>query len=123
MTLPTNSHQKGIAFEEIAYSFLKDNGLELVERNYRSPRGEIDLIMNDNDLLVFIEVRARRNNHLMNVLETIGERKRSSIIYTSQHYLQHCKLTYKKICRFDIVLLTGIIESTNIEWIRNAFEA
>ena len=123
MTLPINSHQKGIAFEEIAYSFLKDNGLELVERNYRSPRGEIDLIMKDNDVLAFIEVRARSNNNMMNALETIGERKCSSIVYTSKHYLQRCKLTYKQICRFDIILLTGTIESTEIEWIKNAFDA
>ncbi len=123
MTFKPDSHQQGILAEEKAFSFLKEKGLKLLDRNYRTHLGEIDIIMQDKETIVFVEVRARTKNNTMDVLETIDHRKRSHIIQTSQHYLQKYKTTNKSICRFDVVLLTGPPESAKIEWIKNAFEA
>ncbi len=123
MILKSEPHRQGMLAEEKAFSFLKEMGLQALDRNYRTLRGEIDIIMQDKEIVVFVEVRARTNNNIMDVLETIDHRKRSRIIQASQHYLQKYKTTNKSICRFDVVLFTGPPESAKIEWIKNAFEA
>ncbi|MBF8268721.1 MAG: UPF0102 protein Nwat [Gammaproteobacteria bacterium] len=121
--MPVNTHLKGKLAEDIAYQYLKQQGLKLLVKNYRSHTGEIDLIMRDGEITVFIEVRSRRYNSYMHAVETIDSGKRTHIIVTSQEYLQHHRRSNKDICRFDVVLLTGAPESARIEWIKNAFEA
>ncbi|MCH7695320.1 MAG: YraN family protein [Proteobacteria bacterium] len=118
-----NSHQRGRLAEEKAFSFLKKNGLKPLERNYTTTRGEIDIIMQDGETIVFIEVRARTQNNIVDALETIDRRKCSNIIYASEHYLQKHKKTNRSICRFDIIILAGPLKIAKIEWIKNAFEA
>ena len=121
--MKSNSHQQGKLAEEKAFTYLKEQGLKPLARNYRSPQGEIDLIMQDREITVFIEVRARTDNHTMNILETINPQKCRHIIQTCKHYLQKHKRTYKDICRFDVFLIMGPLETAKIEWIKNAFEA
>ena len=79
--------------------------------------------MHDADIIVFIEVRSRKNNRTMNVIESINSQKRERIIQTSQQYLQNSKDFRNSICRFDIVLVKGQLDKAEIEWIKNAFEA
>ena len=57
------SISRGQWAENLAHIFLCEQGLQAVERNFRSKRGEIDLVMLDHDILVFVEVRYRKNNH------------------------------------------------------------
>ena len=117
VSLKQTTYRKGRTAEDIAYKYLIRQGFKLLARNYRSRRGEIDLIMRDEDIIVFIEVRSRKDNRTMNV------QKRARIIQTSQQYLQSDKNLRDSICRFDIVLVKGQLESAEIEWIKNAFEA
>jgi len=117
------SYQRGRYAEEKARIYLEQKGLKTVTQNYRTKRGEIDLIMQDRDITVFVEVRARQENSILDPVETIDPGKCSRIIQSSQHYLQKCKGTYSTICRFDVVLLDGPPETARIEWIKNAFEA
>lgn len=119
----TNSYVCGRIAEEKALSYLVGQGLKLLEQNYKTPQGEIDIIMRDQGVTVFVEVRARTNNNTMHPLETIDLRKRSRIIRASQAYLQKNKRTHRDICRFDVIVLIGAIESPEIEWIKNAFDA
>lgn len=123
LNLQQTAYTKGKTAENIAYEFLTRQGLTLLARNYRSRRGEIDLIMHDADIIVFIEVRSRKNNRTMNVIESINSQKRERIIQTSQQYLQNSKDFRNSICRFDIVLVKGQLDKAEIEWIKNAFEA
>ncbi|MFQ5659109.1 MAG: YraN family protein [Gammaproteobacteria bacterium] len=123
MTTRFKSQLRGHLAEEKALSYLSSKGLKLLERNYRTRRGEIDIIMQDKDTTVFIEVRARTHNDIVEALETIDRRKCTRIIHASRHYLQKYQRTNKDICRFDVVILTGPLESAKIEWIKNAFEA
>lgn len=123
LNIQSTTYKKGKIAEELAYRFLDRQGLKLLTRNYRSRRGEIDLIMQDGDVIVFIEVRSRKNNRTMNVIESISSEKCSRIISTSQQYLQNRRQIDQFSCRFDIVLITGRPESAEIEWIKNAFEA
>lgn len=115
--------QRGRAAEEQALHFLQQYGLKPLEKNYRTPRGEVDLIMLDNETIVFIEVRARSSDTYMKPLESIDKRKLENIIYASNHYLQKSKTGNDSSCRFDVVLLTNINSQPKIEWIKNAFEA
>lgn len=122
------TREQGEYTESLACQFLENKGFKLVERNFNCRFGEIDLIMQDNDSLVFIEVRYRRNNNYGSGAETITANKQSKLIKTASAYLQrHAKLN-RYPARFDVISITGPIETTNIEninvdWIENAFGA
>lgn len=121
--MKSNTGTRGRRAEEIARKYLVQKGLTLLRKNYRTAGGEIDLIMRDGEVITFIEVRSRKTDNFMNVLETIDSEKCNHIIRTSQQYLQENNSVNKYNCRYDIVLLTGPLESAEIEWIKNAFEA
>ncbi len=119
---PTTT-DKGRAAEDKALTYLVKHGLTPVTRNYRSTRGEIDLIMQDGDITVFVEVRARSKNNILHAIETIDQRKKNRIILTSQHYLQHAEKFKSRYYRYDVIALSGSMDRENIEWIKNAFDA
>jgi putative endonuclease len=110
----------GIIAEKIALTFLTNKGLSELKTNYRSKYGEIDLIMNDIDTVVFIEVRYRSNTKFIDPIETIDKNKVQRIITTSQIYLQEFP-EHDKLYRFDIITLTGNINLPQINWVKNAF--
>lgn len=102
--------------EDVACSFLIKNGLVLVTRNYRCRFGEIDLIMQDADMLVFVEVRYRKNNSFGDGAESVNQLKQRKLIFTANQYLlQH---PHNGPMRFDVVALSA--EHTP-QWINNAF--
>jgi putative endonuclease len=102
---------------------LQAQGLRLLERNYRTRRGEIDLIMRDGDVIVFVEVRSRARDAFLHPATSVDARKRARLILAGQHYLQRAGLLDAAACRFDVVAVTGAIGDGKIEWIKNAFEA
>lgn len=113
---------KGFAYEKLALKHLKKNGLKLVEENYASKTGEIDLIMKDQQTLVFIEVRYRRSNKFGSALESITPAKQSKITRTANCYLAERNL-WHLISRFDVVTISNN-DKTNPEdliWIKSAF--
>lgn len=111
--------QKGSLAEQRACDYLQAAGLRLVARNFRCPLGEIDLIMEDRDILVFVEVRSRRRTRYGHPLETVGWRKQRRISLTACWYLQG--RDRGQTCRFDVVSLHG--PEQRIQWIKNAFRA
>lgn len=114
---------KGKLAEDCALKFLEKQGLSLIRRNYSCPAGEIDLIMRDKDKTAFIEVRSRLNENFINAVETIDLRKQKRIIKTSLHYLQNTEKYPSKYYRYDVVTIDGALTNSNIEWIKNAFDA
>lgn len=108
----------GVQAEQIAARFLQQHGLALVETNYRSRFGEIDLILRDGETLVFAEVRQRSRSDFGGAAGSIDARKQQRLIITAQHYLG--SLPRIPPCRFDALLLDA---AGNIEWVKNAFEA
>ena len=109
--------------------YLRKQGLVLVTRNFHSARGEIDLIMLDHQLLVFIEVRYRGAGSFTNPAESITRRKRDRIIATARYFL-HCHREHaRRRCRFDVVSVTrrnyapSPTQVVQFEWIRDAFDA
>jgi putative endonuclease len=104
--------------EQRAEQFLLWQDLVLLERNFRCPFGEIDLIMRDRGAIVFVEVRMRRNNLFGGAASSVTPVKQGKLLRTARYYL--AKLARTPACRFDVVLLTGN-EGDDIEWIKNAF--
>lgn len=102
--------------ERLAENFLRDRALSLVARNHRCRYGEIDLIMRQAEILVFVEVRYRRSDRFGTAAETIGIRKQRRLIAAASHYLQ--RHPTRMPCRFDVV---AIGPNDQIEWIQNAF--
>ena len=107
--------------ERAACRHLEQHGLQLLARNYRSPFGEIDLVMREGTELVFVEVRRRRSARFGTPAETVGADKQYRLRATAEHYLQHQPRGSQNPCRFDIVAITGEGHESRIEWLRNAF--
>ena len=112
-------NNRGKHAEARAARYLESAGLHIVERNYRSRYGEIDLIARDGATLVFVEVRARSSNAFGGAAASITAAKRQKLTRTALHYLATAGRTPR--CRFDAVLLAG--DSGPVEWIRDAFSA
>lgn len=115
------SIKKGNVAEQQAVLFLQQQGLKLVQQNFRCRSGEIDIIAFDQDTLVFVEVRLRQNKGYTSAAESITKTKQQRILHTAQYFLythpqyQNCNL------RFDGVLFTHLNQSP--EWIQSAFDA
>lgn len=118
-----STRQRGDNVELFAENHLKKQGLTLVEKNFNSRFGEIDLIMLDNSTLVFVEVRFRANTSYGSGAETVNFRKQQKIIKTAQLYLQANKKMQQRDCRFDVVSVTLAAQEPLIEWHQNAFQA
>jgi putative endonuclease len=108
--------------EQIAADYLKQQGLKLLETNYRCRFGEIDLIMRDNKTLVFVEVRLRSNAMFGGAVYSINSSKQKKLIITAEHFLQQHTTLAKQACRFDAILMDKT-SATDLQWIQNAFDA
>lgn len=116
MSSPEN---KGRAAEQRAADFLQRQKLTLLERNYRCRFGEIDLIMREDDTVVFVEVRMRSSDQFGGAAASITTAKQLRLIRTARHYLAERHDNFP--CRFDAILVSGE-RNDEIEWIRNAFD-
>lgn len=103
--------------EALAADHLQRRGLRLLARNYRCRLGEIDLILADGAVLVFVEVRLRRNADFGGAAASITAAKRQRILRAARHYLSG---KAEPACRFDVVLLDALA-ADRIEWIKDAF--
>lgn len=108
---------RGRQAEDQAADYLARRGLTLVARNWRCKGGELDLIMRDGAVLVFVEVRARGRRDFGGAGESITAVKQARLIHAAQAYL--ATLPRPPACRFDALLLDG----DRLEWIRDAFQA
>ena len=107
----------GQAGEDDALEYLRQNGLTLVERNFRCKGGEIDLIMHHQAALVFVEVRKRADNRHGGAAASVTAAKQARLILAAQVYLQRYK--NPPACRFDVVAIDG----DALSWLKNAIEA
>jgi putative endonuclease len=115
-------HQFGKFAEEQVSNYLQQHGLQLVVSNYSCKLGEIDIIMRDQDCLVFVEVRARVNQDFLMSLESVNRSKQHKIINTATYYLQSVGLLNKMFCRFDVVVVQQQEDELKFHWVKNAFE-
>jgi putative endonuclease len=117
-----NTKQKGDYFESVALKYLSSQGLILHTSNFHSRFGEVDIIMTDQDCLVFIEVKYRTSDRFGSPFEQVSVKKQQKIIKTAQLFLQkHSLSEYNTKCRFDVVSLIGTTNNPKITWLKNAF--
>lgn len=120
----TSPARRGGWAEDLAQGFLQRKGLALLARNYRCRFGEIDLIMQERDTMVFVEVRYRARTDFGCGAESVDWRKQRKLVATARHYLRsHSRGSSIPVCRFDVVALSSVGQSPTVSWIRNAFEA
>lgn len=119
---PKNTRDKGQQTETIAANYLLEQGLLFIDKNFHSKLGEIDLLMSDQQVLVFIEVKYRKHQQFGGAIAAISKTKQKKIRQTAYFYLQQANLNaYNTPCRFDVVTLQGNIERPQITWLKNAF--
>jgi len=119
--LGSSNRHVGQAWEKAAESFLQKRGLKPRERNFFSRWGEIDLIMEDHEHLVFIEVKYRRNSDYGHALEMLGRTKQRRLIRAARYYLACNPKFQQRPCRFDFVAIEGEHDNPDFQWIANAF--
>ena len=112
-----SSYEKGLMGEDLACEYLVKKGMVLLQKRYRSLYGEIDLVMQEEEVLVFVEVKIRKNNRYGSGLEAIHKQKQKRLIQTASLYLSE-KGTETPV-RFDAVEITP----GGITHIRGAFDA
>ncbi len=112
----------GQAGESEAERFLRRKGYKILDRNVRSPSGELDLVAQTGGVLVFVEVKARRTQALGGAVQAVDGRKQARLIRLAAQYLAQHRSRHRS-CRFDVVLCTGGTDKPEaIEHIENAFE-
>ncbi len=115
----SNTQWIGKQAENLACHYLEQRGLSLIERNFRSRRGEIDLIMRSAEQLVFVEVRYRKQSRFGTPADTVNVAKQRRLISCANTYLQKNPLPLP--ARFDVVSIEQKGSSTIVNWIADAF--
>lgn len=115
--MSTDHRAHGQAAEDLALAHLEARGLRCVARNFRTRRGELDLVMRDGRELVFVEVRRRRGGTFGDGIDSITTSKRRRLAAAADAYLRRCRGAPPP-CRFDIVSIDG---SGTVDWLADAF--
>ena len=107
--------------EDLAEKYLQNKGYTIIERNYRSKLGEIDIIAMDENTTVFVEVKTRKSNKYGQPKESVNRSKQKKLSINALLYLKQKKALNKK-ARFDVISINNHNKSPKIELIQNAFE-
>lgn len=119
-----SNRDRGQEAEQACCKYLQQQGLKLLAKNYHGRRGELDLVMCDNDTVVFVEVRYRKNDAFGGALESVTRSKQEKLRITAEQYLQ--QETRLVNGRFDVVAMNEKVHNNgsdiySFEWIKNAF--
>jgi putative endonuclease len=108
----------GRAFEAAACAHLMARGYRIVQRNFRVPSGEIDIIAWDGEVLCFVEVRGRAEAEHGDPLETISPQKQARVIRAAREYLMTLAQPWPRM-RFDAI---GIVHEDTPVLVKDAFD-
>lgn len=106
--------------EDLAVAYLRKAGYRILAQNYRCLYGEVDIIAEDGDIIVFIEVKSRKSETFGDPQEAVGLEKQKKLSRISLHYLQQKHLETRN-ARFDVMAVKLAPEEARIDLIRNAF--
>ena len=117
-----NKKKIGDIGENYAVKYLKKKRYKIIERNFRSKTGEVDIICSKKDTLVFVEVKARSNSRFGTPAEAVNYYKQKKIILCTKYYLMKHKISNMNI-RFDVIeiFLDNNYKLLDINHIENAF--
>lgn len=100
-----NTKTVGNDGENRAAAFLESKGFSIIERNWRTNRGEIDIIAFKNDILVFVEVKTLPNGTLDMIQRELNNQKRQRILKTSKRFLLNHRQYSNSYVRFDVIVI------------------
>ena len=113
-----NTRQTGKDKERLAAEYLEQQGMCILEQNFRARQGEIDLIGLHEDYLVFVEVKYRSSRAKGTALEAVNIKKQRQICKVADYYRMLHKVKLNTSIRYDVVAIQG---ENEIYWIKNAF--
>ena len=117
----TYNHKLGQSAEEAACQFLLAKGLRLLTRNFRCKVGEIDIIMQDQQEIVFVEVRVRNHPHFADGFDSVDYFKQQKIIKAATYFLCGKNWFDKVNCRFDVISISYAQAGPAMDWLKDAF--
>ena len=119
---PSLGADRGRKAEQLALDWLCRRGLKLLERNYRCRAGELDLVMQDGEWLVFVEVRYRSGKQFGGAAASVNQIKQQRLYAAASHYLLQRHGDWPPPCRFDVLCMEPARPGRlGIRWLRNAF--
>jgi putative endonuclease len=118
---PLTRRRAGSYWEKIAEAFLNNRGLRLLHRNFSCRLGEIDLVMEDGDTVVFVEVKYRKSNTHGSGADAVDIHKQHRLSRAAAFYLAVNPARAEQFCRFDVVSIDPDKDEQDINWIKNAF--
>ncbi|MCK5237879.1 MAG: YraN family protein [Deltaproteobacteria bacterium] len=108
--------------EDHAVRMLKKAGCKVLERNFRTRMGEIDVVADEDGTLLFVEVKTRGKHSIAKPFESVDRRKQEKIIKASLEYLSKNNIDEDTPIRFDVISIVVDGESVDTEYIKNAFD-
>ena len=120
---PEGRRAQGDAAEELACRHLDRSGFTIVERNYRTKVGEIDIVARKGDVLVFVEVRSLEAPDFGTPEESVTPAKRRRIVATARRYLSNVPPSSWREARFDVIAIEGSGEAAVLRHFPAAFDA
>ena len=115
-----NKRVQGANGETTAAQYLQRQGFRILQQNYRYDRGEIDIVAEDNNEIVFVEVKARHSNTYGTPEEAVTSKKQQQIRSVAEGYLSEHN-SNERVCRFDVIAIDWRGGQTDIRHYRNAF--
>ncbi|TDO96964.1 YraN family protein [Marinomonas balearica] len=109
--------KSGDQAEHFAAVFLERSGLRVIGRNFHSRYGEIDIICMEGDVVVFVEVKFRKNHSRGKAIESITPSKLNKILLTAQFWIKKHKHEHSPI-RFDAVTFDQTIDENSLNWFK-----
>jgi putative endonuclease len=106
--------------ENVAANYLKNKGYRIIERNYRKQRAEIDIIAKKDEMIVFVEVKTRKNSNFGYGFEAVTRHKQEQIIKAAKLFCQE-KEIIDTPCRFDVISIEKDGKHYKIDHFENAF--
>ncbi|MDW3197113.1 MAG: YraN family protein [Cytophagales bacterium] len=104
--------------EDLAEAFLIDAGYEILERNFRHGKGEVDIIsLLDNSLLVFVEVKLRKTGDFGEPEAFVSQQQSNRIIQVADHYIH--AINWQRDIRFDVISIRS--DTGEVKWFKDAF--
>lgn len=119
--MSTARRQLGDAVERAAATMMERAGLKVLARQVANRYGEIDLVMRDRDVLVFVEVRYRAHTGYGGAPASVDLRKQARIIKAAQGFIVANPAEAMAPMRFDVIAADGPPDAPSFEWIRDAF--
>ena len=107
--------------EKLALKTIEALGYQCIERNYRCPMGEVDIVARDGDTLVFLEIKTRKSRSIAYAKEAVNNRKRRQLSKVALAYMKANNCSDAR-SRFDVVAVSLKGDKRQVELIRNAFD-